>query len=271
MTAAGAGGPTAQAAEFDAGPPSGFTELFSRAPAPALPDAFWTDWGPVFYRGRLDGSARVLCLASDPGATERIAGRTLVGDAGQRVQGFLSKLGLDRSYVCLNAYPYALIPERAQDALPTLADPAQRGWRNELYDQIAAAGAPQAIVAFGVNAARALELWTGRPPVPVARVPHPSSHDEQRLVAGWRAAIEDLRSAVTPDTAQGASAPNYGERFTERDYAVIPRRDLPFGAPWFLGDDRWLRSTGGRHGSVTRPRPDDRHTLIWRAPGNASA
>jgi uracil-DNA glycosylase len=34
----------------------------------------------------LDRSAKVLCIASDPGPTERIVGRTLVGDAGQRVQ-----------------------------------------------------------------------------------------------------------------------------------------------------------------------------------------
>jgi hypothetical protein len=33
-----------------------------------------------------------------------------VGDAGQRVQGFLSKLGLTRSYVLDNAHPFALHP-----------------------------------------------------------------------------------------------------------------------------------------------------------------
>jgi hypothetical protein len=56
----------------------------------------------------------VLCLASDPGPTERIAGRTLVGNAGQRVQGLLAKLGLTRSYLCLNAWAYALRPSKAR-------------------------------------------------------------------------------------------------------------------------------------------------------------
>ena len=65
----------------------------------------------MFYRGRLDGSARVLCVASDPGPTERIAGRSLVGNAGQRVQGLLAKLGLTRSYLCLNAWAYARASE----------------------------------------------------------------------------------------------------------------------------------------------------------------
>jgi len=63
----------------------------------------------VFYRGRLDGSARLLCAASDPSTTERVAMRTLVGDAGQRVQGFLTKVGLTRSHLCLNALTNAFI------------------------------------------------------------------------------------------------------------------------------------------------------------------
>jgi hypothetical protein len=69
-------------AEFDRGPSAAFAAFLDRVPDPAVPDDFWLDWGPVFYRGRLGGSARVLCVASDPGPTERIAGRSLVGNAG---------------------------------------------------------------------------------------------------------------------------------------------------------------------------------------------
>jgi hypothetical protein len=76
--------------EFDRGPTARFAKLFDRVPDPTVPREFWFDWGPVFYRGRLDGSARVLRVASDPGPTERIAGRGLVGNAGQRVQGSLA-------------------------------------------------------------------------------------------------------------------------------------------------------------------------------------
>src|SRR6185295_11735728 len=78
--------------EFDRGPSQAIASICLRCPQPGKPKAFWTDWGPIFYRGRLDGTARLLCIASDPGPTERIAHRTLVGDAGQRVQGFLEKL-----------------------------------------------------------------------------------------------------------------------------------------------------------------------------------
>jgi hypothetical protein len=53
--------------EFDPGPPAQLAELFDRVPDSPVKDDFWFDWGPIFYRGRLDGSARVICLASDPG------------------------------------------------------------------------------------------------------------------------------------------------------------------------------------------------------------
>jgi hypothetical protein len=123
--------------EFDPGPPPHIAEIFSRLPdySPHK-ELFWYTWGPIFYRGRLDGSARLLCVASDPGATERIAMRTLVGDAGQRVQGFLAKLGLTRSYVCLNAFVYGLSPSRASQARPLLSDPEHVSWRNELFDAV---------------------------------------------------------------------------------------------------------------------------------------
>ena len=80
---------------FDKGPPAAVANHFAKLPdiAPEHRELFWYDWGPVFYRGRLDRRSRLLGIASDPGPTERVVGRTLVGDAGQRVQGFLERLG----------------------------------------------------------------------------------------------------------------------------------------------------------------------------------
>ena len=52
-------------------------------------DSFRVEWGPVFHRGRLDGSARVLVIGQDPATHETIARRILVGEAGQRAQGLL--------------------------------------------------------------------------------------------------------------------------------------------------------------------------------------
>lgn len=254
-------------AEFDKGPPAILAKAFDTCPDYGVHRAhFWYDWGAVFYRGRLDGSAKVLCIASDPGATERIAGRTLVGDAGQRVQGFLTKLGLTRSYLCLNTYAYALFPSHAAQGEIILTEPSHLAWRNRLLDLVHKP-ALQCVIAFGVQARKAVQLWPGKGMLPVVEVPHPSSHDEAELLTKWRAAIVQLRALVTPDPDGAVGGPNYGTSFRESDYAAIPRRDLPFGAPTFLGDDAKGRaSTPSRRTSVSRPNPDDRHTLIWVAP-----
>jgi hypothetical protein len=257
--------------EFDGGPPQAIAQICRGCPPPTTPKAFWTAWGPVFYRGRLDGSARVLCIASDPGPTERIANRTLVGDAGQRVQGFLAKLGLTTSYLCVNAFPYALHPSYGAEADQLLAEPAQQAWRHDFYDA-ALPSHVQAVVAFGANAQKALDLWPGKPNVPVARIPHPSSRDEKKLLQTWHDAIVTLRAHVTPDDDGSATGPNYGSSFRESDYAAIPRGDLPFGVPPYLGDDSAGRTAHPRRNdAVGRPSPDDGRTLIWTAPPNAAS
>ena len=249
--------------DFDKGPTQPFARLFAACPDYGdLKQHFWYDWGPIFYRGRLNGSARVLCVASDPGPTERIAGRTLIGDAGQRVQGFLAKLGLTRSYLCLNAFSYALFPSHASQGNAVLTQPAQLAWRNRLLDKVNRP-ALQAIVAFGAQAQHAVALWPGKGALPLIEVPHPSSRDAGALLTGWRDAITQLRGIVTPDHDGDPTLPNYGVSFHESDYAAIPRGDLPFGAPDFLGDDS--RGRPLHRSSVSRPSPDDRHTLVWKA------
>jgi hypothetical protein len=253
--------------EFDPGPPRWFAEHFSRVPDySSRKEDFWYDWGPVFYCGRLDGSARLLCMASDPGTSERVAMRTLVGDAGQRVQGFLRKVGLTHSYLCLNAFAYALIPSRSDSGKQLLWDPEHIRWRNELFDKAKGPNL-QAVVAFGENAQDAVSLWGGRGDLPLFEVPHPTSRDPRRLADSWREAVEELRRIVPPDPDGDPSVPNYGDELREEDYARVPYRDLPFGVPGWLGDDSWRRRMSPpRWSSVVRPEEDDRHTLIWYAP-----
>jgi uracil-DNA glycosylase len=50
------------------------------------------EWGPIFHRGRLDGTAKLLIVGQDLGQHEPIARRILVGEAVQLMQSFLRKL-----------------------------------------------------------------------------------------------------------------------------------------------------------------------------------
>lgn len=257
---------------FDKGPPAALARHF--AALPDLPvevrDLFWYDWGPVFYRGRLDGSARVLGIASDPGPTERLVGRTLVGDAGQRVQGLLAKIGLTTSYVLVNAFPYAVHPSKVSRARPLLSEPDQLSWRNRLFDQVSDSRL-QAIVAFGGNAQAALHLWDTAPEVATFEIPHPSAHNATDLANKWRAALPALRAAVTPDPDGDATGPPYGATITEADYTRIPPADLPFGLPSWIGDDHWGRTAHPRHNNtVQRSKTDPDHSLTWQAPVSVS-
>lgn len=254
-------------ATYDPGPNAALTAHFAALPSyGAHRSNFWYDWGPIFYRGRLDKSAKLLCIASDPGPTERVANRTLVGDAGQRVQGFLTKLGLTRSYVLVNAFQYALLPSKANEATAMLSEPQHLTWRNTLLNSIVGPKL-QAVVAFGVQAQAAAALWSTMPDVPLVQLPHPSSRDAKVLATKWKAGITQLRGIVTPDAGGDNTGPNYGTGIKEADYAPIPKADLPFGVPPWFGDDAWGRKASPRHNnSVDRPGSDLKHTLVWKAP-----
>ena len=88
--------------DHDRGPDAAWTALFMQAPLDvyqAHPSDFRLDFGPVMYRGRLDGTARVLIIGQDPAANELVGHRIFVGASGQRVQGFLRKLGIVRDWL----------------------------------------------------------------------------------------------------------------------------------------------------------------------------
>jgi uracil-DNA glycosylase len=253
-------------AEFDPGPPTALAQHLASLPSYAPHKQwFWFDWAPVFYRGRLDGSAKLLGIASDPGPTEQIACRTLVGDAGQRVQGFLAKLGLEQSYVLVNAFAYALHPSAGSKATAMLSEAAHKQWRNHLLDSITGPKL-QAIVAFGVQGQAAADLWTTRPNVPLLKVPHPSNRSTSTLLSEWKKAITQLRGLITPDAGGTNTGPNYGTTFKESDYAAVPARDLPFAVPDWLGDDAWGRKAKPRHNNSVDREGDDK--ISWQAPPN---
>ena len=97
------------------------------------PGQFRTEWGPIFHRGRLDGSARVVVIGQDPAQHETIVRRILVGEAGRRLQGLLAKLGVTRSYVLINTYLYSVY---GSVKAATRRDPRLIGYRNRWLDAL---------------------------------------------------------------------------------------------------------------------------------------
>jgi uracil-DNA glycosylase len=224
------------------------------------PEDFRVEWGPIFHRGRLDGSARILVLGQDPGQHESIARRILVGEAGQRVQGFLGKLGIDSSYVMLNAFLYSVYGqgggERHRD------DHAIVEYRTRWLDALLVDTGVEAVVAFGHLAHDALDRWLATPAGTGAslhceRLPHPtmpeasSKGDEAKRAAAmkamlgeWNQALERLDGQLGQRDANRPLEP-YSDDLRPEDLAAIPEQDLPAGTPpWMRSLKQWAAREG---------------------------
>jgi hypothetical protein len=220
---------------------------------------FRVEWGPVFHRGRLDGSARVVVVGQDPAQHEVVTRRILVGAAGQRTQGFLAKLGIERSYVMVNAFLYSVYGqgggERHDD------DEAIAGYRNRWLDALLVDTEVEAVVALGRLADKAFRTWREtqagqQTQVAYQRITHPtapessSGGDPDRydqavaaMLENWNQGLERLLPAIRHPDVDRELVP-YGERLESADYAPIPERDLPAGLPAWMRSRAWADRKG---------------------------
>ena len=223
------------------------------------PDQFRTEWGPVFHRGRLDGSARILVIGQDPAQHETIVRRILVGEAGRRLQGLLAKLGVTRSYVCINTWLYSVygdVKAATQHSAP-LVD-----YRNRWLDALLVGSRVEAVIALGQAADKAWTAWRATPSgqasqLAYAPVTHPtqpessSKGDKAKLAAAtakllqnWNAALDLLSPAIAhPDSAVALA--HYGSAWAGRDRIAVPESDFPAGLPsWMHENDGWAARVG---------------------------
>lgn len=250
------------ATTFDAGYRRPFSALVDSFPGEEIypSDSFRIEWGPVFHRGRLDGSARVLVIGQDPATHEAICRRILVGEAGQRLQGLLAKIGITRSYVLVNTFLYSVYGQGGGSR--HVGDPGIIAYRNRWLDTLARRNQLQAIVTLGQLADRAYAAWRSTPTgtacsavhVNVIHPTYPESASAsgvitkaaafKKLCGSWNTALGVLRPVVTAD-GPGALPARYGDTLTDNDHAVIPAEDLPAGLPaWMRSLDAWASRVG---------------------------
>ncbi len=245
--------------KFDKGPSASWAKRFFEAPrAYYLTHAsarFRTEFGPVYYRGRLNGSAKLLIVGQDPSTDEILAQRNLVGASGQRVQRLLNKLGISKSYIMFNTFLFG-IKGQMDAAMNAIAiEPTILNYRNGLFNKVIAENAIQAIISFGNGADLAINNWPTRPAaVPWFQLHHPSA-DDNIVLPNWNANLNNLRAAVTPDKLSLVNLTPYGVAFGAQDVADIPREDLAFGiADW--------HGTGG----ATRSQRNGDNVINWTSP-----
>lgn len=239
-----------------------FATLCQNYPGPEVyPWAdFRVEWGPLFHRGRLDGSARVLVLGQDPAAHEAIARRILIGEAGQRTQGLLAKLGIDHSYVMINTFLYSVYGQGGGDRHKN--DPAIADYRNRWLDALLVGTQIEAVITLGGLAATAMASWQATPAAKgatfkTAALIHPTYPESAsasgtktlaaataEMLANWNANLPALRAAIThPDTSRLLVL--YGTTLAPTDLAVIPEADAPPGLPdWMRSLAAWASRQG---------------------------
>jgi hypothetical protein len=224
---------------------------------------FRTEWGPIFHRGRLDGSARVLILGQDPATHESITRRILVGEAGQRVQGLLARLGVTTSYVMINTFLFSVYGQSGGNR--HIKDSAIAAYRNQWLDALLVRDEPEpalcAVITLGSLAKSAYHGWaTTRPDraaaLHLATLKHPTYPESASAKGGitlaaataalledWNAHLAGLRDHVPPE-APVIDKP-YGDTWQDGDLVAIPEVDLPAGAPsWWTSLEGWAQRTG---------------------------
>src|SRR5205814_5424182 len=92
-----------------------------------------------------------------PRAHESFVRRILVGEAGQRVQGFLARLGIESSYVMLNTFLYSVYGQRGGERHK--GDPGLLAYRNRWLDALLVGSGVEAVVALGHLADDAFRSW----------------------------------------------------------------------------------------------------------------
>jgi len=232
-----------------------------------VPDQFRVEWGPIFHRGRLDGSARVLVIGQDPAQHETIVRRVLIGEAGRRLQGLLAKLGITQSYAIINTFLYSVY---GSAKAATERDPRLVAYRNRWLDALLAGSQVEGVIALGTAADAAWKMWKQTPAgknfsaayAPVTHPTQPESSSKgntqkladatKKLLENWNAGLRTLSPAIRHPDAPTPLVP-YGDTWAESDRPAIPEADLPAGLPaWMHEQDGWAARLGSDPGAKRR-------------------
>ena len=249
--------------EFDPGPvEEPFATLVRDYPGADIypAQAFRVEWGPIFHRGRLDGSARLLVIGQDPAQSETVIRRILVGEAGHRTQGLMAKLGFDRSYLLVNTFLYSVYGQSS--GAQHKHDQPIVAYRNRWLDAIFQANEIEAAVSLGQLADDAWHTWRQTPngqaySPAYQHVTHPTQPESssgadatklkaatKAMLANWNTALSQLHPHITHPDHAGPLAP-YGESFKPDERIEIPEYDVPAGTPdWMRSPQQWAARVG---------------------------
>jgi hypothetical protein len=215
------------------------------------PDLAWPDfnasgvrahpsfgYGPI-YRGRFK-NIKVLILADQESHDDLFTGRALCGDAGQRLQAFLTAAGITRSYLILRVLPVDTLGLDPAIVQTVVDNPQIRAIYSAIINRVVETNSLVVSLVIGPNAQNlAPHVMPDDLPVITMR-----AWSQSGSLASWRAALQNIRNRTIAPDEPDPSFSYDGER------SQIPRADLPFGTL------RWQGTSGDRAVLSSAPAPD---------------
>ena len=236
--------------DYDPGPTpgSGFAELFAATPnyrglgkAVLGREAFRWHFGPMFYRGRLDGSARVLVVGQEGAQDESLAHRSFTGGTGARMQHLLDHIGIAHSYLFLNTFVYPIFGQYTADLHPLAQDPRSPivAHRHAILNEVLAAGEMRLVIAVGRAAKDSVATWIRA---------HGGAADPDRLhqanPGSLPATLRFLGVLHPGGAGKGASVAAIKADFQRASDQI---------RVWTSADAGWLPSDPGAHRDLSQP------------------
>jgi len=170
------------------------------------------------------------------------------------VQGFLSRLGIDRSYVMVNAFLYSVYGQGG--GTRNKGRQAIVRYRHQWLDALLVDTSVRAVVAFGDLADDAFLRWKrsarGRDvDLVYEHLPHPTSPEGgsrkepakypelmKKMLTRWNEALGRLHPLGLGE--RDPPLKPYGDDLLPEDRTPIPAFDLPAGAPaWWASLETW--------------------------------
>lgn len=257
--------------EHDPGPTtaSGWAALFAATPnyrglgrAVLGREAFRWHHGPMFFRGRLDGSAKVVLVGQEGAQDESLSHRSFTGGTGARMQHLLRHIGLDRSYLFLNSFVYPIFGQYTDELRPLAQDPRSPivTQRHRILDKAILDGDARLVIAVGNAAKESIATWVqahggsadpdhldnatlGSPPsrLHLVGVVHPGSAaggSTSAIKADFQRACNLIKGWLDADPGWLPADPGVPRNLDaayQYKSAAIPYRDFPFGTCPRLG------------------------------------
>jgi uracil-DNA glycosylase len=283
--------------EYDPGPTtaSGWAALFAETPnyrglgqAVLGGGKFRWEHGPMFFRGRLDGSAKVVLVGQEGAQDESLSHRSFTGGTGARMQHLLRHIGLDRSYLFLNSFVYPINGQYDNPLRPLAQDPRSPIviHRHRILDKAVVEGDARLVIAVGRAAKESVATWIrshggnadpnrldqampGSLPgqLQMLGVVHPGAAaggSTAAIQADFQRAWDLIRARVQADAGWLPTDPgverNLNAAFQYRSLA-IPYRDFPFGTCPRLG----------RGGTSSNRKDNQRSIQLYSSNGHANA